>query len=566
MSEASVSAFPEWKTDWCFLVGLLALAATPLVVAPWLGAGNEAFSCGKAASLALAASFGAGALRHLRVANLTWADACFVLFWLHGCLAAAVSGVTLAASSMTLLPELASGIVMASVAVGTRGRPERRALLLDVMVVSCTVVATIALLEAMGLSLPWPGARRPYSTLGNRNFVGAEAALAAALAAGRLLARPSGWRAACLGLLVTAVGVSRCRSAWLALLVAALVVLLANAYAWSRTPSPKFRAARSAPGTFLAFLAISFGLLAATCVPWPGLHWSQRAEASTFSRLAEYRTGTGRERLDDWGLAAGLAQRHPFFGVGPRGWDDAASMHAHEVAGRHATPQHFWTSPNSDLARFAAERGLLGVFLLLCALSAIALTARRAPCSRKELFTLAGAFAVLAVNAALDAPLLRPSSLGWFGVLLGLARGESRPLVELRGGALRGLLSLVVVLLLVGTFLRARAGAALAAEPHRVQAMLQAQAWFWRPDVAEELSLQLAREGDCRSSELVGLEALAASPHHWGVSQGLAACWEKQGDSQRADHFAAIRDRIEPHLELLFATPGALYSGRTGAR
>jgi hypothetical protein len=43
------------------------------------------------------------------------------------------------------------------------------------------------------------------------------------------------------------------------------------------------------------------------------------------------------------------------WGVGPRGWDDAATGHAHRVPGRHATPQHFWAAPNSDLARTLGE-------------------------------------------------------------------------------------------------------------------------------------------------------------------------------------------------------------------
>lgn len=549
------------------VTGLVALVCTTLVVAPWLGRGNEAFVVGKAVTLAVAAACASATVAGVCSARLTLADLLLALFFVHGLASAAVNGVPLSTSSITLLPELSAGLVMAGVAVGTRGSPTRRAFVLDVVIVSCSVMAGIALFEALGFAVPWSGARRPFSTLGNRNFVGAEAAIATVLASGRLLRRRSWWRWVSLCVLVTTVGVSRCRSAWVGLLVAAFAVGVARIWL-ARSATARTWPVR-ASGKRLAASAGVLGIALAALVPWPGLHWTDAGNPllNTFGRLAQHDTGTGRERLDDFGLAARIALEQPFFGVGPRRWDDAASARAHEIPNRHATPQHFWASPSSDVARFAGEGGVVGIAVLLAALVAFARASLRALASRASVENLAllGALAVLAINASLDVPLFRPSSLALTGTLLGLARApESGVLLGAR--PVKGLAIAAAAVVLAGTSLRALAGATLAVDPHSVAMMRQAQALFWRPDVAEELSLQLSRDGRCDESEAVGYTALAASPHHWGIPQALAACFEAQGDAIRSRHFAEQRDLIEPHLQALFAEPRALYSGRFPSR
>lgn len=313
------------------LAGLLALACTTLLVSPALGSGKEAYSMGKTATLGLAAVLGTATLARLPRVRLSAADAWFGVFLLHGVLSMLANQVPLSIGSATLLPELSAVLVAASISAGTADDARRRALVLDVLTTVATLMAALALAEALGLALPWSGIRRPCSTLGNRNFVGAEAAIGAALACGRLVQRPSWLRGASLLILVTTVGVTRCRSAWLGLLAAALIVGVALLF-MQRSP----RSGGNKRGLQQAALAVILAVAATAWVPWRGLHWTDAAHpmTATLSRLTEYETGTGRERLADLGIAAALAAQSPVFGVGPRGWDDASSSLAHRVTDR----------------------------------------------------------------------------------------------------------------------------------------------------------------------------------------------------------------------------------------
>ena len=546
------------------IAGLAVLVSTTLVVSPTLGYGNEAYTVVKTLLLAIAAAIGLVTLAQQRHFRPTAVDALLALCFVHGLVSMRANGVQSSIASATLLPELCAGIVMAAIAAGTRGDAKRRALVLDAVVLAGTVMAAIALCEALGLSLPWAGARRPFSTLGNRNFVGAEAAIAAAIAVGRLLRNASLLRAASLLVLLTAVGVSRCRSAWLGLITAALIMSVIVLFS-RRLSGPGSTVQGSPRGVRLAVLSAGLGLAAAAFVPWPGLHWtdSRAPIASTLARLTEYETGTGHERLGDFGIAATLAWDQPLFGVGPRGWDDAASSLAHQISDRHATPQHFWTTPNSDLARTLGERGMVGLALLLAASLALANEAQQALVRRADPETLGiiGALVILAINATLDAPLFRPSSLALSAITIGAVRARgSREFAVPRAVVLASSAVLGAILVL-GTTLRVAAAATIAHNPHNVATIRRAQALFWRPDVAEVLSLRLSRDGSCEEAEAAGEAALAASPHHWGVPHALAACWHLRGDDIRSRHFLAERDRIEPHVAALFAENADLPSG-----
>lgn len=536
---------------------------TTLIVTPTWGYGNEAYTVGKTLSLALMAAIGAVTLFRLEKLRITIADGLLGLYWLHGVVSACVGTQPLSMASVALLPELSAGLVMATLVVGTEKSVARRGIVLDVLVVSATLMSLIALAEALGVALPWQGMRRPHSTLGNRNFVGAEAAIVAFIAYGRFVARPSTWRAVSLAALVAAVGISRCRSAWLGSLLAVAAVA---ASAWLlRRASGRGLPAGGARHVGAAAAVTVLALAAVAFMPWPGLRWTDTTSpiSDTLGRVTEYKTGTGRERLGDLGIAATLATQHPLFGVGPRGWDEASTAIAHQMAGRHATPQHFWTTPNSDLARTLGERGIVGASLLLAALIALLDGAVRAARSRSYLenLMLVGALTVFGVNAVLDAPLFRPSSLLLAAVLFGLLRSSAGGrVIRLRRTAWSGALAVVVTLLLTATTLRA-AAAKTACATDDLDALRRAQELFWRPDVAEVLSLKLARAGQCSEAESVGLEALAVSPHHWGVPHALAACWGARGEHERARRFTEQRDAIEPHVAQLFTEHADVPSG-----
>jgi hypothetical protein len=204
------------------------------------------------------------------------------------------------------------------------------------------------------------------------------------------------------------------------------------------------------------------GAATAAYAPWPGLRWtdSKRPLQDTLSRLVERDSGTGRERVADARLSIALAVQSPVWGVGPRSWDDAASSAAHEVAGRHATPQHFWTTPNSDAARTLAERGFVGFALLVSALLALLVRAlRHWQRAEGELIALVGALSVAAVNMLLDAPLFRASSLLSIALLLALLRVPGPRVCTLPRTLVRAGFVSAAVLITLATGMRAYAAA-----------------------------------------------------------------------------------------------------------
>jgi hypothetical protein len=75
------------------------------------------------------------------------------------------------------------------------------------------------------------------------------------------------------------------------------------------------------------------------------------------------------------------------------------------------------------------------------------------------------------------------------------------------------------------------------------------------------LALHHARDRRCAQAAEAGELALSLSPHHWGVPHALAACFASQGDFERADHYGALRDRIEPHVRDLVKGKADLASG-----
>ena len=132
-----------------------------------------------------------------------------------------------------LLPLLGASVLLALTSRAIAIAPEKSNQLLDWVVLAAVLVAMVALYEAAGGALPWLSSRRPHSTLGNRNFVAADCAVALILAIYRSLRRPGVVSAVAVVVLTTVVLVTRCRSAWLGLLVVAgLTPVLLGRLAW----------------------------------------------------------------------------------------------------------------------------------------------------------------------------------------------------------------------------------------------------------------------------------------------------------------------------------------------
>jgi O-antigen ligase len=529
----------------------LGVVGTAVAVSRSLGGGNEAFIVPKALVLAVCATLAALLLVRQNSYRPTSFDAWLWAGVVHGFFSAVLGSPNWASAATVLLPEWSALLLLALVSAAAGEDRARRGRVLDLIVVAMTVVAALALLESVGVNLPWESVRRPHSTLGNRNFVGAGAAVASAIAGCRLLERRSVLRTLGFAVLVAAVVVTRCRSAWLSLAVGLGTMLALGLVLRPRLP-------RRAAGYLATVLFLS--VVGAALTPWPGLHWNDSL-SGTAARLLDYQGGTGRERLTDLKIATTIAIENPFFGVGPRSWDDAASARAHESAGRHATPQHFWTTPNSDLARILAERGFVGLALFagtLGSLLAGVWSARQR--DHLETIALASAASALLVDTLLDAPLFGASTLAMAAALGGLARKPGPRALAVTWPARVGLPVLATAILLV-TSLRTASSALLASDAEGISTAQRALRWFPRPDVTEVLALRLASAGRCQEAELAGAAALELAPHHWGVPHALSECWLSQGNRVRAREHRAERDRLEPHVQALFSRGADAVSG-----
>jgi len=544
---------PELAIPWRLASGTIALGVvgTAVAVSRSLGGGNEAFIVPKALVLAVC-----GALCALLLVRVVWYrptsfDAWLLAGVVHGFLSAVLGSPNWASAATVLLPEWSALLLLALVSAATGEDRARRGQVLDLIVVAMTLVAAVALLECVGVDLPWESVRRPHSTLGNRNFVGAGAAIAAVIAGCRLLERRSVWRALGLAMLVAAVVVTRCRSAWLSLSVGLGTMLALGLVLRPKLP-------RQAVGYLVTVLLLS--VAGAALIPWPGLHWNDSL-SGTAARLVDYQGGTGRERLTDLKIATTIAIENPIFGVGPRSWDDAASARAHQNAGRHATPQHFWTTPNSDLARILAERGFAGLALVAGALGSLLVGAWRArERDGVETIALASAAVALVIDALLDAPLFGAPTLAIAAALGGLARKPGPRALAVTWPARVGVPVLAAAILLV-TSLRTASSALLASDAEGITAAQRALRWFPRPDVTEVLALRLASAGRCQEAELAGAAALELAPHHWGVPHALSECWLSHGNRVKAREHRAERDRLEPHVQALFSRGADVVSG-----
>ena len=251
----------------------LAVAGTALAVAPHAMASFADSFAAKQLALALAAVSGAALLvreRTLRLAS-------------HELAAFGVVGIALLSFAVHAHRGAyeASPVACAAAAlvVATAGRmvslerPRLRAFTLDLVLATATIVALLAIAESMGLPLPWSDeTRRPQSTLGNRNFVRAYAAIALPLALAKGMHRARSWRSAALVVIVATLGrdpVSERLARWAA-------GRGRRARGGCLEGSPRGWAGRQrAPRVCLALSGL--GVVAGAAGPWRALRWTEPA-------------------------------------------------------------------------------------------------------------------------------------------------------------------------------------------------------------------------------------------------------------------------------------------------
>jgi O-antigen ligase len=178
------------------------------------------------------------------------------------------------------------------------------------------------------------------------------------------------------------------------------------------------------------------GLVLALLLP-NRLNWrSDSPYLESLTGLANYKEGSGRGRLIQYGNTLEMAARHPLLGVGPGNWPVHYPLY--KSAGDPSfdaddiIPTNPW--PSSDWMAMASERGLVALLLLTLVGGSIALGAwarvRRGPGRAPALTDLAIVATVLAVGVvgAFDAVLLLPLPTLFAWTILGVLASSARPL------------------------------------------------------------------------------------------------------------------------------------------
>ena len=294
--------------------------------------------------------------------------------------------------------------------------------------------AVTGLAQAYGIETDYFSLNRaPGGTFGNRNFVAHFCAigLPSLIYVTVTARRPFGALIGSLGAgAVAAVLVlSRSRAAWLA--VAASAVILAIPLFASR----RYWTGHNVGGR-VARLALVAVVAAALAIALPNrLNWHSDSPYLDSARgMVDYKTGSGRGRLEQYVNSMRMAAANPVFGVGPGNWPVRYVRFAPSgdlsIAddGMTANP---W--PSSDWAAFVSERGGVATIALLGVFAVLFMRALRRWGELGDSdavlakVALAGTIVTVLVVSAFDAVLLLapPSMLVWS--VLGATSGIGSP-------------------------------------------------------------------------------------------------------------------------------------------
>jgi hypothetical protein len=185
--------------------------------------------------------------------------------------------------------------------------------------------------------------------------------------------------------------------------------------------------------------AAAVGVLLALVFP-NRLNWrSDSPYLDSLTGVANYREGSGRGRLIQYGNTLAMAAKHPLLGVGPGNWPVAYSrfMSPHDPSfhPRDIIPTNPW--PSSDWMAMLAERGLLAPVLLALVGGSLALGAwarvRRAEPGTPALTDLTIVATLIAIGTvgAFDAVMLLPVNtlFGW--TVMGALASSARPIRQI---------------------------------------------------------------------------------------------------------------------------------------
>ncbi|HUQ45538.1 MAG TPA: O-antigen ligase family protein [Gemmatimonadaceae bacterium] len=408
--------------------------------------------------------------------------------------------------------------------------------LLAACAVAGIVGAVTALLQAYGLTSEFVSLNRaPGGTFGNRNFMAhlcvitMPALVLVATTAGSR--RAFNWWAGGLALVAGALILSRSRAAWLALIVGA-VVLLPLAVLALRTGRGTLRL-----GRLLALPVAAVAGSAAALVLPNTLDWrSDSPYMDTAKSVVNYKEGSGRGRLVQYGNSLKMSVRHPLLGVGPGNW--AVVYPRFAARNDPSLSDDGMTSnpwPSSDWMTFVSERGIASFVLLALAMIALVADGLRAvrngrtPEERLAACTLLGTLAILLVVGTFDAVLLLPvpALVAW--ALVGALASPTRERKAVALPLARRVLALVVITGIGGLAI-VRSASQLSAmsifsTTSRVTRLEQASATdpgSYRIHV--RLADGYARRGNCRRAIAHATSARALFPNASQPRRILTAC------------------------------------------
>jgi hypothetical protein len=509
-------------------VGLVAIKSPVLAVGALLCAGVCAWSWRR------------------RTLGLTWFELAVLSYLVAGALSVAMNRPALPFLSPWLALNF-TALVM--VAAGSEASRQDRAQLLDGLLVVGVVLAALTIYESAGGFIPWDVGRRPGATFGNRNAVGGFCAILIPIAIVRLWTRPTYLRGGALAVLLLSVLLCRARSAWMGLMVTGALYFL-----WqikrrgprSDAPRPARRAQLVALGAVLAAVA------ALQLTPWIGLQWKESSPIlSSFSRMLESQTGTGRSRVDQHLVGITMLAERPLIGLGPGAWRQDAPRFVHQATGYHTGfIDALWT-PASDLVRQAVEFGVIGLCAAASMLAALLLGARAriAAADDRVPLALAASLIVAVVISAFDALLYRPPSLALIAVIAGALRNEGKRLSyrvpPCLGMASLGICGTLCVAALVPRYLAMQAYQ----RSFSAQTVIALADGQFLPAEALMAVRDARGKADCtvlRKAATLVDRYLPYEPENLEV---LAACAVERGHPDEAARLLERALRVEPHDE-----------------
>jgi hypothetical protein len=408
----------------------------------------------------------------------------------------------------------------------TLGRTGLSRPLLTVLAGAIVLGATTGLAQAYGLidtnltSL----SRAPGGTFGNRNFMAHLVALGLPLLLFRALEARDRVRftIAGMGVLLAAAALvlSRSRAAWLGAAAGGIFLAVEGFWIGRLWSDARLRQRVLA----LSNMAV-FGLVLALLLP-NRLNWrSESPYLDSLTGVTNYKEGSGRGRLIQYGNTLKMAGRHPVLGVGPGNWPvyyprfmspGDPSFDADDII-----PTNPW--PSSDWMAVAAERGfpallLLGLVGVMTALGAWARVRHSGP-REPELadLTIVATLLALAVVGSFDAVLLLPIPTFFAWIIIGTLTSTARPIREV-----------ILTSLSRRWVLGAAAIAGLS---------------FVGRSAAETAAMELYDGGKVRTMEL----GARVDPGSYRLHMLLASTWLRAGRCDRARFHAEAARRLFPN-------------------